>query len=241
MGIITYTCANLCWPLLVKDTRKDTSVMPIPDLYQLDSCPVLAHFGMSLDWPSSDACCHLHDRSISQIPRCTKQISHNAPCYSRNVHTYAHFCYKMVHRGTWNRCIEGFMIKVNCYRQNGQFLVVTTFWFIFTITCCKTKKNTVNDIQFLTQPFTRKQVINGLRYRQHIIEELRAENPFLHYNDVIMSAMASQITSLTVVYSTVYSGADQRKHQTSALFIEVLFIYDHYKPFVIKISKWVQN
>ena len=37
-----------------------------------------------------------------------------------------------------------------------------------------------------------------------------------HYNDVIMSAMASQITSLTIVYSTVYSGADQRKYQSSA-------------------------
>ena len=31
-----------------------------------------------------------------------------------------------------------------------------------------------------------------------------------------MSAMASQITSLTIVYSTVYSGADQRKHQSCA-------------------------
>ena len=28
--------------------------------------------------------------------------------------------------------------------------------------------------------------------------------------------MASQITSLTIVYSTVYSDADQRKHQSSA-------------------------
>ena len=28
-----------------------------------------------------------------------------------------------------------------------------------------------------------------------------------------MSAMASQITSLTIVYSTVYSGADQSKHK----------------------------
>ena len=37
-----------------------------------------------------------------------------------------------------------------------------------------------------------------------------------HYNDVILSAMASQITSLTIVYSTVYWGADQRKHQISA-------------------------
>ena len=26
--------------------------------------------------------------------------------------------------------------------------------------------------------------------------------------------MASQITGLTIVYSTVYSGADQRKHQS---------------------------
>ena len=38
----------------------------------------------------------------------------------------------------------------------------------------------------------------------------------VHYNDVIMSAVASQITRLTIVYSTVYSGADQRKHQSSA-------------------------
>ena len=35
-----------------------------------------------------------------------------------------------------------------------------------------------------------------------------------HYDDVIMGAMASQITSLTTVYSTVYSGADQRKPQS---------------------------
>ena len=31
-----------------------------------------------------------------------------------------------------------------------------------------------------------------------------------HYNDVIMTTMASQITSLTVVYSIVYTGVDQR-------------------------------
>ena len=34
--------------------------------------------------------------------------------------------------------------------------------------------------------------------------------------DVIMGAMASQITSLTIVYSTVHSGVDKRKHQSSA-------------------------
>ena len=37
-----------------------------------------------------------------------------------------------------------------------------------------------------------------------------------HYSYVIMGAIASQITSLTIVYLTIYSGADQRKHQSSA-------------------------
>ena len=37
-----------------------------------------------------------------------------------------------------------------------------------------------------------------------------------HYSDVILGAMASQITSISIVFSTVYSGVDQRKHQSSA-------------------------
>ena len=37
-----------------------------------------------------------------------------------------------------------------------------------------------------------------------------------HYGDVIMGMIASQITSLTIVYSIVYSDSDQRKHQSSA-------------------------
>ena len=47
----------------------------------------------------------------------------------------------------------------------------------------------------------------------------------IHYNDVIMSTLASQITSLTIVYSTVYSGADQRKHQSSASLAFVWIIH----------------
>ena len=38
----------------------------------------------------------------------------------------------------------------------------------------------------------------------------------IHYGDITMDTMTSQITSLTIVYSTVYSGVDQRKHQSSA-------------------------
>ena len=40
-----------------------------------------------------------------------------------------------------------------------------------------------------------------------------------------MNTMTFQITSLTIVYSTVYSGADRRKHQSSASLIFVRGIH----------------
>ena len=46
--------------------------------------------------------------------------------------------------------------------------------------------------------------------------QITSEKYARHYSDAIMGAIASQVTSLTIVYSTVYSGADQRKHQSSA-------------------------
>ena len=50
-----------------------------------------------------------------------------------------------------------------------------------------------------------------------------------------MGAMASQITSLTIIYSTVYSGADQRKHQSSVSLANVRGI--HWSP-VNSPHKW---
>ena len=47
----------------------------------------------------------------------------------------------------------------------------------------------------------------------------------IHYSGVIMGAMASQITSLRIVNSTVYSGVDQRKHQESASLASVRGIH----------------
>ena len=50
----------------------------------------------------------------------------------------------------------------------------------------------------------------------HLCKYIEAIICRFHYDDVIMGAMTSQITSLTIVYSTVYSVEDQRKHQSSA-------------------------
>ena len=56
-----------------------------------------------------------------------------------------------------------------------------------------------------------------------------------HYDDVIMSAIASQITSLTIVYSTVYPGADQSKHQSSA---SLAFVWGIHRRPVNSPHKW---
>ena len=54
--------------------------------------------------------------------------------------------------------------------------------------------------------------------------------PTWHYSDVIMSAVASLITRVTIVYSTVYSGSDQRKHQSS---VSLAFVW--------RIHQWPVN
>ena len=58
---------------------------------------------------------------------------------------------------------------------------------------------------------------------------------YTHYCDVIMGAMASQITSLTIAYSTVYSDADQRKHQSSA---SLAFVREIHRWPVNSARKW---
>ena len=56
-----------------------------------------------------------------------------------------------------------------------------------------------------------------------------------HYDDVIMTTMTSQITSLTIVYSTVYSDADQREHQSSA---SLAFVWGIHRGPVNSPHKW---
>ena len=55
-------------------------------------------------------------------------------------------------------------------------------------------------------------------------------NCHIHYIHVKMSAMASQISGLSSVYSTVYSGVDQRKRRSSASL-----------AFVRGIHRWLVN
>ena len=55
---------------------------------------------------------------------------------------------------------------------------------------------------------------------------------FVHHSDVIIRAMASRITNVSIVYSTVCSGANQRKHQSSAslAFVRGIHWWPGYSP-----------
>ena len=59
-----------------------------------------------------------------------------------------------------------------------------------------------------------------LLMRRCILSEWRpwacVDDEFHNYSNVTMGAMATEITSLTIIYSIVYSGAGQRKHQRFA-------------------------
>ena len=56
-----------------------------------------------------------------------------------------------------------------------------------------------------------------------------------HYNEGIMGAISSQITSLTIVYTIIYSEPDQRKHQS---FASLAFVWGIHRGPVNSPHKW---
>ena len=57
----------------------------------------------------------------------------------------------------------------------------------------------------------------------------------IHYSDVIMGAIVSQITGIPIVYWTVCSGPDQRKHQSS---VSLAFVRGIHRWRVNSPHKW---
>ena len=77
-----------------------------------------------------------------------------------------------------------------------------------------------------------KETITAIHLLVLCVKNLSVECPHKGptLSDVIMGAMASQITSLKIVYSNVYSGTDERKYQSVALL-----------AFVRGIHQWLVN
>ena len=110
----------------------------------------------------------------------------------------------------WYTAVLPFAVNVfeKEYRQNSPttaYVIVMGIVYLFTMpSLCK--------VQRVHLVLTSAKFAEGDKFSMMRILNLRLS----HYGDVLMDTMASQITSLTIVYSTVYSGTDQRKHQSSA-------------------------
>ena len=69
--------------------------------------------------------------------------------------------------------------------------------------------------------------ISASRSVSLVITYIRSQRftPREHYSEVIMGVVASQITGVSIVYSTVWSGVDHRKYQSSASLVFVRGIH----------------
>ena len=125
---------------------------------------------------------------------------------------------------SWTR---GFILRQLCRFQARNLLQFATY----TRSIANGRRETVlqihpNDVR----------VILTLCVNQNIRWNMDVESTnAAHYVDIIMGTIASQITSLTIVYSTVYSDADQRKHQISA---SLAFVWGIHRRPVNSLHKW---
>ena len=122
---------------------------------------------------------------------------------------------------TWNNCECSMWWRHHGKSQiDALSLVMHLSQAIIWTNAALSSSRTQNDIQSKScQKLDLYNVENALYIAICCVAVLSVGHPgktLTHYNDVILSAMESQITSLTIVHSSFYSGANQRKHQSSA-------------------------
>ena len=154
---------------------------------------------------------NIHDNTIISVMAC---VLSNCPCKTRT------------HR--WLACYQ---VTSTSHQWTSWRLKLPTTWLFVQQFVQSNSKYNSNVLHYLlcegnppvTGVLTSQVGSNegsvSMSLHHHGRERIIGQSPVAYcnnYNDVIMVAMASQITSLTIVCSNVYSDADQRKHQSSA-------------------------
>ena len=85
------------------------------------------------------------------------------------------------------------------WRSMGHVALVAIIWTYYP--------GTFSSLSSYCNSFEHRVALDGITW--HLL--------MTHYNDVIMYVMASQIITLTIVYSSVYSGTDQWKQSSASL------------------------
>ena len=140
--------------------------------------------------------------------------------YSRPFQTFTLYTTKFCHM-----CINGLiLLYTHVYilenkSYSFKFMFIRQVWWHYYLIL--NTSNTITKYQLKVQGKT-IYVYENWYYPLIIIEAI---SKLIHYNDVIMSTMASQVISLTIVYPTVNLGADKKTHQSSASLAFVRGIY----------------
>ena len=112
------------------------------------------------------------------------------------------------------KCIS-FKISLRQYVSNGSFNGLVENWWRSIIL---TNESLVYWPIYVVTRSRNYDIICGVlkELEPTSIDNLSSVPDKKHYSDVIMSMLASQITGVSIVCSTVCAGADQRKQQSSA-------------------------
>ena len=111
-------------------------------------------------------------------------------------------------------CVASFNSPLNVLRVIIMWEISHIIFYLFILSLLDVKYNLwimfsrSHSIALLSIPHISLFSFTCIEDRLHLPS---IRNTTDHYDDVIMGAIASQITSLTIVCSTVYSDADQRK------------------------------
>ena len=120
--------------------------------------------------------------------------------------TYFSILYYLLSRAWWIMIFSvKFMLNLVTVFQKGCYHTWRCFFILYAIDPINSYVLSVKSItlsEFREQSYSH-------------VSKIVISSPNLHYNDVIMGTMASQITSHTIRYSIVYWGADQSKHQST--------------------------
>ena len=114
------------------------------------------------------------------------------------------YCFNISETVTFTKNVSKSLIMYNCYRKYWRWIASNH----------RVKGHKVNMFYRENCLFSPRALVRGIPVGGEFASE-NINTLGMQHIDVIMSAMASQITSLTIIYSSFYSGVDQRKHHSS--------------------------
>ena len=160
------------------------------------------------DWIGARMCTGPSYKGFDTFGKTLWHFYVNVVVYLRHVPALAdvlHLCFTDISAAIWYYTPDSLIHYINCVQiimhvVDISFTIILYWYLCFLINATFARNNNETQSSQLSPDFWASRI---------------KQFPS-NYSDVIMSAMASQIAGVSIIYSTVCSGADQIKHQSFA-------------------------